>query len=183
MECTSVWGSDRRNSQCEGTRQMRFFSLRLCLPTLFAVMWSGVGWTSGTAVDPLQGQEWQTLAIVTGFHSVSNGKLGLAVRVLEADGSASVVENPVSLFVVVTNRGTSDLEERIWRLPQGVAQVRKVTACKCGLKIAAEVDSGDGKPGAAGARSRATIRACFLNDKGGIESKLRVEVEAGSGER
>ena len=162
---------------------MRIFSLRLYLPTVFAVMWSGVGWAAGTAVDPLQGKEWQSLAMVTGFHSVSNRKLGLAMRVLEADGSASVAENPVFLFVVVTNQGTSDLEERIWRLPQGVAQVRKVTACKCGLEIAAEVDGGDGKPGAAGAKSRATIRACFLNDKGGIESKLRVQVEAANGEK
>ena len=120
--------------------------------------------------------------MVTGFHSVSNGKLGLAMRVLEADGSASVAENPVLLFVVVTNQGTSNLEERIWRLPQGVARVREATACKCGLKITAEVDGGDGKPGAAGAKSRVTIRACFVNDEGGIESKLRVQVEAGGGE-
>lgn len=163
---------------------MRIIPSILYLPTLLSLVCaSGVGWAAGTAVDPLQGKEWHSLAMVTGFHSVSSRKLRLAMRVLEADGSGSVAENPISLFVVVTNQGTSDLEERIWRLPQGVAQVRKVTACKCGLEIAAEFDAGDGQPGAADAKSHATIRACFLGDKGEIESKLRMQVEAVNSER
>jgi hypothetical protein len=59
---------------------------------------------SSQEVKPLPAQ-WNPLAIITGYHSLVNRKAGLAIRVLEADGSASVADNPVSLFVVATNGG------------------------------------------------------------------------------
>jgi hypothetical protein len=139
---------------------------------------SGVGMAGGDSVEPLQDKKWEALSMVTGFHALSDPKLGFAIRVLEADGSASVAENPVSLFVVVTNEGTSDLEEHIWRLPVNVAVVRKVALNRCGLEIAVELE-GEGDPGAPGKRSSARIKACFLSDKGKLESKLRVEVRHG----
>lgn len=158
---------------------------RLILGLLGMLMWlPSPGIASETAVEPLQGKEWQSLAMVTGFHALANRQLGFAMRVLEADGSASIAENPVALFVVVTNQGTSDLEERIWRLPVRVATVRKVRASQCGLEIDAEME-GEAESGTPGKKSLATIKACFLNEKGKLRSTLRLEVgesHRGSGE-
>ena len=155
---------------------MRMVFLRFVVVTVGVVLClSSVSRAEGNTVEPLQGKEWQSLALVTGFHSLSNRKLGFAMRVLEADGSTSIAENPVALFVVVTNQGTSDLDEHVWRLPVRVAQVRKVTGSRCGLEIAAEMEV-EGEPGMPGKKSPTTIKACFLNGKGKLDSKLRVEV-------
>lgn len=162
---------------------MSTVSSRLIVATLgMMICIPNVGRAEQSTVEPLQGKEWQSLAMVTGFHALSNRKLGFAMRVLEADGSASVAENPVTLFIVVTNQGTSDLEERVWRLPVGVAQVRKVTASRCGLEIAAEIEA-EGEPGAPGKKSPTVIRACFLSDKGKLDSKLRMEVGPAKSEK
>jgi hypothetical protein len=123
-------------------------------------------------VAPLS-EEWNPLTMITGFHSVSNKKARLAIRVLEADGSASVAENPVSLFVVATNGGTSDVKQHVWRLPGGVERVKKVSASKCGVDIQAEID--DAASSEPGGRAAIVIKACFIRGDGELESQLRIE--------
>lgn len=80
------------------------------------------------------------LAIVTGFHRVIHKDSGFDVRLLEADGSASVAWDPVSLFLVVTNSGTSDSALRAWRLPRGVERVRGMSPTTCGVDVRVDVD-------------------------------------------
>jgi hypothetical protein len=117
-------------------------------------------------------QQWSPLAMITGVHSLSNKKLGLELRVLEADGSASVAEDPVSLFLVARKGATSDLTQYIWRLPRGVERVKKVSESKCGVEIQAAVDDGEGPEPR---RKNAVIRACFLRPDGDLDPQLRVE--------
>jgi hypothetical protein len=130
-------------------------------------------------VEPLP-ERWNPLAMITGVHSISNRKSGLALRVLEADGSAGVAENPISLFIVATNGGTSNLTQHVWRLPQGVERVLRVTQSKCGLDIQAQVDAGvepvPGREGTSGAASKVVlIKTCFLGANGELGSTLRTE--------
>jgi hypothetical protein len=80
------------------------------------------------------------LALVTGFHRCIHKSSGFDVRLLEADGSASVAWDPISLFLVVTNNGTSDNEQRVWRLPHGVERVRGMSPTTCGVDVRVEVD-------------------------------------------
>ena len=123
-------------------------------------------------IEPLP-KEWAPLAMITGFHSLVHKKSGLVLRVLEADGSSSAAENPVSLFIVATNQGTSDLREYVWKLPRGVARVKKVTSSTCGLDIVADVDAADGEQRVVGQKPR-VIKACFVDAKGELESHLRL---------
>ena len=129
-------------------------------------------------VMPLAAQEWGPLGLITGFHRITHKKLGFEVRVLEADGSESVAHNPVSLFVVVTNRGTSDLKEQIWRLPVTVAAVRKIVPTHCGVDIMVMEDAirdtlvvGE-KP--------AVIRTCFVDLKGDLRPDLELREVPGT---
>jgi hypothetical protein len=122
-------------------------------------------------VDPLP-EQWNLLAMITVVHSVPNKKLGLEIRVLEADGSASVAEDPVSVFIVARRGATSELTQYIWRLPHGVERVKKVTASKCGLLI--EADVGDGAEPVQG-RKLVAIKACFIQPNGRLNSRLRLE--------
>jgi hypothetical protein len=121
-------------------------------------------------VVPLADQ-WSPLAMITGFHSVPN-RAGWAIRVLEADGSASVAENPVALFIVATNGGTSNLRQNVWRLPEGVERVKRVAGSRCGVDIQAEVDNRDDP--AAGPKA-VVVKTCFIRANGELESRLRVE--------
>src|SRR3954471_11741912 len=97
-----------------------------------------------SAADEVQEEQpvekWSVLGMITGYHSVVHKASGLEVRVLEADGSASVAWDPVSLFVVVTNNGTSDGEQHVWRLPQGVVRVRALSPTTCGADVQVYVD-------------------------------------------
>jgi hypothetical protein len=104
---------------------------------------------------------WSALRMVTGFHRVVHKKSGVDIRLLEADGSASVAEDPISLFLVVRKDATSELVEKTWRLPQGVARVRALTVATCGADVRVDVDvirEGDPVPGA----RQTTLRLCFL---------------------
>jgi hypothetical protein len=125
-----------------------------------------------TAIEPLP-KEWAPMAMITGFHSLVHQKSGLVLRVLEADGSSSVAENPVSLFIVATNQGTSDLREHVWRLPRGVARVKKVSASKCGLDILVDMDVANEAQGSV-KQKPATISACFIDAKEELQSCLQV---------
>src|SRR5437763_5831259 len=78
------------------------------------------------AIKPL-GAEWVTLAIITDFHQVFDKQNELEVRLLEADGSATVAMNPVALYVVITNSSSAaDLQSHVWLLPQRVSKVTAV---------------------------------------------------------
>jgi hypothetical protein len=112
------------------------------------------------------------LAMVTGFHRVIHKASGVDVRLLEADGSASVGWDPVSLFLVVTKIETPDGEQRIWRLPRGVERVRAVSPTTCGVDVRVDVD-----------RVRDTVvvgtdprvlHLCFLGENRGLRPKLSV---------
>ena len=130
---------------------------------------------SADAVVPLS-KEWAPLAMITNIHALVHRRSGLAVCVLEADGLASVAENPISLFVVATNRGTSDLREYVWRLPHGLGRLKKVTVSKCGIDIAGEIDVFGGEQGV-GTKQSLVIRACFIDLNGNLEAQLRVNYD------
>lgn len=121
----------------------------------------------------LEGEEWQALGMITGFHSVVHKKAGLEVRLLEADGSASVAWDPVQLFLGVTNNVTSDLVEHTWRLPLGVERVKGLVATKCGADVRVDVDRITSDNEVHGTMPR-ILRLCFLDSKGTLEKYLRV---------
>ncbi len=118
-------------------------------------------------------EKWSVLGLITGYHSVVHKASGLEVRVLEADGSASVAWDPVSLFVVVTNDGTSDLKGRVWRLPRGVVRVRGLSPTSCGADVQVEVDK-IGKGALVVGTRATTFRLCFLSPTNALLPKLTV---------
>jgi hypothetical protein len=83
-------------------------------------------------------EEWQILGMITGYHSFFDETRHWEIRVLEADGSATVARNPIDLFLIVTNNSSgSDLQEHVWRLPHGIEKLQKVSPIHSGLKISA----------------------------------------------
>jgi hypothetical protein len=124
-------------------------------------------------VAPLS-KEWAPLGMITNLHTLVHKKSGLTIRVLEADGSGSVAEDPISLFIVATNRGTSDLREHVWRLPHGLARLKKVVASKCGVDIVGEVDVPDGEQGLS-KKKAVVVKSCFIGPTGELESQLKVD--------
>ena len=92
-------------------------------------------------VSALDG-EWEKLAMVTGFHSVTEAKSGFQLRVIEANGRVTVAINPISLYLVVTNDSSAgDLQQHIWRLPVTVGRVKRVTAISSGVRITAVLET------------------------------------------
>jgi hypothetical protein len=88
------------------------------------------------------GAEWATWAMITGFHHAFDKRNQLEVRLLEADGSATVGLNPVSLYVVITNNSSAaDLQQYVWLLPYRVRNVKSVKLVDSILQIRAEVDA------------------------------------------
>ncbi len=112
------------------------------------------------------------LGMVTGFHRVTHKASGLDVRLLEADGSASVAWDPVSLFLVVTNNGTSDAVQRIWRLPRGVERVRGMSPTTCGVDVSVDVDRIQDTL-VAGTDPK-VLHLCFLAENRRLRAKLSV---------
>jgi hypothetical protein len=90
--------------------------------------------------EPLTSTQSELLSTVTGIHSVFHKKSGFEVRVLEADGSASVAQNPISLYLIVTNSGSADHLVRVWRLRQSVERVRRLTPTACGIDLHVDVN-------------------------------------------
>jgi hypothetical protein len=142
---------------------------RRAVAVVLAVLLSATVARASTDVAPIEGQEASTLGLLTAMRSMRHKKSGLEVRLLEADGSASVAQDPVALYLVVTNNGTSDLQERVWRLPRGVARVRSLSETVCGVDVRVEVD-GPGEP--VPKASQRVLHLCFLTD-GHLASKLR----------
>jgi hypothetical protein len=85
-------------------------------------------------------EEWQVLGLVTGFHAAADSKNSLELRLIESNGHATVAFNPITLYLVITNNSSGELQEHVWRLPVSVAKVRKIIVVKSVLKIHAEVD-------------------------------------------
>ena len=113
------------------------------------------------------------LAIVTGFHRVVHKASGFDVRLLEADGSASVAWDPVSLCLVVTKgNGTSDNVRRIWRLPRGVERVHGMSPTTCGVDVRVDVDRI--RDSEVVGRDPKVLRLCFLADNRALRPKLSV---------
>jgi hypothetical protein len=131
-----------------------------------------------TEVAPVEGAKANALAMVTGYHSIQHKKSRLVVRLLEADGSASVAEDPIALYLVVTNNGTSDLKEHVWRLPRGVARVRSLSETTCGLDVHVDVD-GPGEP--ARKPIPRLLGLCFLSKDGRLMSTLQFSDAAEKG--
>lgn len=91
--------------------------------------------------------KWSTLAIITGFHQALDKENDFEVRLLEADGSATVAMNPVSLYVVITNSSSAaDLQYHVWLLPHRVSKVKRVELTPPILRIRAEVDADPSDP-------------------------------------
>lgn len=145
-----------------------------CAVVLSVFLSANVARGASTDVAPIEGQEASTLGLLTAMRSMRHKKSGLEVRLLEADGSASVAQDPVALYLVVTNNGTSDLQEHVWRLPRGVARVRSLSETVCGVDVRVEVD-GPGEP--IPKASPRVLHLCFLVD-GHLASKLRFSEEA-----
>jgi hypothetical protein len=138
-----------------------------------------------TDVAPEEGSQAAALGMVTGYHSIRLKKSRLVVRLLEADGSASVAQDPIALYLVVTNNGTSDLEEHVWRLPRGVARVRSLKETTCGVDVHVDVDGpGEPTPSEPTAKPvRRVLGVCFLSKDGRLSSKLQFSDAATKGEQ
>jgi hypothetical protein len=136
---------------------------------------------ASTEVAPIDGQEANTLGMVTAVRSMRHKKARLEVRLLEADGSSSVAADPISLFLVATNNGTSDVQEHVWRLPRGVERVRAIFETDCGVDVRVDVD-GPGEPTSKHPTPKLTPRVfnlCFLGPKAQLLSRLQFS-ESGS---
>ena len=133
-----------------------------------------------TEVVPIAGKQADVLAMVTGLRSIVHKKSGFVVRLLEADGSASVAEDPVSLFLVVTNDGTSDWQGHVWELPHGVERVRTLSPTACGVDAAVEVDGPDEPTPSRPIPKRVSriFHLCFLTADGKLLPKLLFSADA-----
>jgi hypothetical protein len=129
---------------------------------------------AATEIAPIDDQQARTLGMVTGLHSLRHKRSGLEVRLLEADGSASVAEDPIALFLVVTSDGTSDLQEHVWRLPRGADHVRRLSETACGVDASVEVDGPGPSPNNPSPKPIPRVfHLCFLTPEGKLLSKLQ----------
>ena len=149
----------------------RTASLAIVAVLLLTPVW---GVAAEQEVEPLQGSEWRFLGMITGLRSVVHKKSGFVARILEADGSATVAQNPVSLFLVVTNNDPGKPVERAWRIPRGVTRVRRMIASRCGVDVEVDVDRIDDDGQVRGA-TRRTLQLCFLAGDAKLASKLKVK--------
>jgi len=129
---------------------------------------------ASTEVAPVEGKQADVLATVTGVRSIVHKKSGLVVRLLEADVSASVAEDPIALFLVVTDDGTSNWLGRVWRLPYGVERVRALSPTACGVDASVEVDGPDQPTPSRPSPKRISrvFHLCFLTVDGKLLPKL-----------
>jgi hypothetical protein len=137
------------------------------------VLWAYSAIAADRDGELLDAPRWGVLGAITGFHSVRHRKSGLEARLLEADGSASVAEDPVALYLVVTNNGTSDRVERIWRIPRGVVKVKGLVETPCGTDVRVEVDR-ISRDGLVTGTTPKILRLCFLSSTGTLQAQLKV---------
>jgi hypothetical protein len=149
------------------------------LAVVFAAAAAATSWARAEvgpsrSVKPLS-KEWQILAGITGFHSVVHRRSRVAVRILEADGSSTVAQNPVALYVVASNQlSGQEAVDYVWRLPRSVAGVRAVAANDCGVDVDVDVDATD-EQGSVTGQLRREVRLCMIRKDGRLESELKVE--------
>lgn len=92
-------------------------------------------------IKPL-GLKWANVGMITGFHHAFDRDNHFEVRLLEADGSATVALNPISMYLVITNNlSAADLQQYVWLLPRRVRNVRDVKLIDSTLRIRAEIDA------------------------------------------
>lgn len=132
----------------------------------------GVALSAEQQGKALEGPEGKILGTLTGFHSVKLKNSDFEARLLEADGSASVARDPISLYLVVTNNATSDLVEHTWRLSRGVVHVRGLTPRACGVDVKVDVDrvAPDGR---VVGRVPRVLHLCFLSSDGQLQTDLK----------
>lgn len=125
----------------------------------------------------LPDEEIPSLLAVSGFHSVEDKVNKLDVRLLEADGSADVAKNPVTLFVVVTdNAPADDSQTHAWRLPEGVSVVKRFTPGRNGADILALVDGQMNEKTGRFPEFDQVIHISYVFAKGVLSDKLKVSV-------
>lgn len=108
------------------------------LVLILAVLGLALANLKATEVISALNGERDPLTMVTGFHSITQADSPFHMRVLEANGEATVAINPIALFFVVTNDSSAgDLQQHIWRLPLTVTHVKNVTGIKSGIRILA----------------------------------------------
>jgi hypothetical protein len=140
---------------------------------LIVVLMCGFSGLSAAATEEVaEAPSVSELGMVTGFHRLAHKASGFDVRLLEADGSASVAWDPVSLFLIVTNNGTSDAVHRIWRLPRGVERVRGISPTTCGVDVRVDVDHI--KDTVVAGTEPKVLHLCFLAENRTLRSKLSV---------
>lgn len=141
--------------------------------TLASALSGGLALAGAQEGEIVEGREWKSLLMVTGFRSVKHKKTGLEARLIEADGSASVAQDPIGLFLVVTNNGSTDLVQHAWRIRRGVARVRELSATDCGVDVKVDVDR-VAKDGRVAGTVPKVLRLCFLSSAGKLQPKLLV---------
>lgn len=81
------------------------------------------------------------------WESLRDRQTGFEVRLLEADGSATVALNPIAMYVVITNNSSGpDLQQHVWLLPHRVRSVKEVKLDGSEPRIRAEVDADPENP-------------------------------------
>jgi len=123
---------------------------------------------AGRGASPLSGDGCRPRP-ASSVYSIRHKRSGFEARLLESDGSASVAKDPISLFLVVANKGTSNLVERTWRVPFGVAKVRNLAVAKCGVGVSVDVDLSDSNRS-----TPKSLRLCFLSAEGKLQDVLKV---------
>jgi hypothetical protein len=119
--------------------------------------------------------EWEQLALITGFHSVTPLDSPFHLRVIEANGQATVAINPITLFFVVTNDSSAgDLQQHIWRLPVRVARVRSVVGVNSGVRILAILE---GMPNADVKTREVNILVRYNTERGVLKDTITVQQE------
>jgi hypothetical protein len=84
-------------------------------------------------------EKLELLTLITGYHSIDDPGKSLQLRILEANGEATVAVNPVTLYLVITNNSSAgDLQQHIWRLPFRVTKVRTIKQIGSGLTVVAD---------------------------------------------
>lgn len=115
-----------------------------------------------------------TLSMVTGYHSLAHKRSKLQVRILEDDGSSSVARDPISLYLIVTNNGTSDHQGHVWSLPRSVARYRSMSETSCGVDVRVDVDG----PEEPNPKPRLRLlHLCFLSTDGHLSATLQFRDE------
>jgi hypothetical protein len=141
--------------------------------SLAVLAFSDVARGEDAGIEPISGPEADVLARITAFHSVLLKAAHLEARILEDDGSASVALDPIRLYLVVTNGGTSNYVGHTWELPRGVSKVRGLAPSSCGVDLLVEFDEYSERTPEP-IQVRRSLALCFLDRGGALSKELRI---------